>query len=243
LHVCSREYARAPDNYLRLTSALLELPETIFVTLNYDTLLDSRLALHSPLDELPDYIGPRNPQWSLVKLHGSVNWGRAIRGPAEFSFTHPTPELHVDDEILVTGAPSARLETLRGREGDGESFYPALSVPVGEDDEIVCPPAHVEHLRERLGTADAIHLLIIGYSANDREVLNLLKESGSEIGSLLIVNRSEEACGYVERRLAEHLGVRFGFNRPYFSTGFGAFTTEAQGLPQYVRFIRDALGA
>jgi len=240
LQRCSREFARAPDNYLRLMSSLLELPETIFVTLNYDTLLDFRLSRHSPLLTLDDYITRKEPEWSLIKLHGSINWGRAIRGPADFSFLEPPPELVLDEEILVTGGAAAPIDELRGI-GKTEIYYPALSVPVGEEDELVCPPLHVEFLQERLAGADALHLLIIGYSANDLEVLKLLKDSETEIESVLIVNRSEEDCGYVEQQLGRHLGLHFGsIRRPYFSRGFGNFTVE--GLPGYVAGVREKLG-
>lgn len=137
LHGCSQHFTPAPDNYLRLMSALLELPETVFVTLNYDTLLDSRLSGHSPLQTLDDYIARKEPEWSLIKLHGSVNWGRAIRGPSSFSFVEPPPELHLDEEIVVTGGAAEPINVLRGI--GTESYYPALSVPVGEEDELVCP--------------------------------------------------------------------------------------------------------
>ncbi len=240
LHGCSQQFTPAPDNYLRLMSALLELPESVFVTLNYDPLLDSRLSRHSPLQTLDDYIARKEPEWSLIKLHGSVNWGRAIRGPSSFSFVEPPPELHLDEEILVTGGAAAPIDELRGI-GKTEICYPALSVPVGEEDELVCPPLHVEFLQERLAGADALHLLIIGYSANDLEVLKLLKDSETEIESVLIVNRSEEDCGYVEQQLGRHLGLHFGsIRRPYFSRGFGNFTVE--GLPGYVAGVREKLG-
>lgn len=241
LHACTRNFARAPDNYLRLMSALLELPETLFVTLNYDLMLDWRLAYHSPIHSLDDYIAQREPQWSLIKLHGSVNWGQAIRGPQGFSFETPPADLDLDDQIVITGGANTRVDELRGN-GGPNSYYPALSVPVGQDDELVCPPLHVEFLQDRLATADALHLLIIGYSANDLEVLKLLKDSETDIESVLIVNRSEDDCGHVEGQLGRHLGVRFGrISRPYFPHGFGRFTLER--LHRYVDQIRRQLGA
>ena len=115
-------------------------------------------------------------------------------------------------------------------------------MPVGEEDELVCPPLHVEFLQTQLATADRLHLLIIGYSANDLEVLKLLKESKTEIESVLIVNRSEEDCGYVEQQLGRHLELRFGpISRPYFSRGFAAFTADDDGLPRYVTGLRESL--
>ncbi len=41
-------YTRHPDNYSRLVSAALDLDEAVFITLNYDILLDRRLFAHGP---------------------------------------------------------------------------------------------------------------------------------------------------------------------------------------------------
>jgi len=232
---CSRSFARSPDNYTRLISEVLELPETVFVTLNYDTLLDERLSIYSPLQTLDHYIAHREPQWSLVKLHGSVNWGRALRGPASFSFHEPPPEVQVDSEIVLTASPKAGLAELRAQ--GTQTYFPALSVPVGQEDELVCPPAHVDFLSESLRTAQGLHLLVIGYSAYDQEVLRLIRDSGTTVASLMVVNRGEDACRDVLDRLRHALG----FNLPdvphnYDSRGFTDFTLE--GLRPYVDGLR-----
>jgi hypothetical protein len=66
-------FTRTPDNYNALVNAALELDEALFLTLNYDTLLDTRFAEYSPLTNLDWYI-EADGRWSLIKLHGSVNW-------------------------------------------------------------------------------------------------------------------------------------------------------------------------
>ena len=119
-----------------MISEVLRLPETVFVTLNYDTILDERLHLHSPIDDLDGYIARRTPQWSLIKLHGSVNWGRQILTPG-FRLHEPGPTLEVQDQIVWKGPPSHDLAALRSGEV-ADAFYPALSVPVGQEDELVC---------------------------------------------------------------------------------------------------------
>jgi len=63
-------YTEEPDNYNALINAALDFESVLFLTLNYDTLLDDRLFLYWSLDELSDYVGS-DPTWALVKLHGS----------------------------------------------------------------------------------------------------------------------------------------------------------------------------
>ena len=64
-----RGFTPNPDNYLRLISAALELPEAVFITHNCDTLLDRRLFAYAPLAEMESYIDARR-NWSLIKPHG-----------------------------------------------------------------------------------------------------------------------------------------------------------------------------
>ena len=84
-------------------------------------------------------------------------------------------------------------------------YFPALSVPLGEEDEMMCPPSHVDYLRERLRAQDGLNLLIIGYSGIDKEVRRLLQESGNSVRSLLIVNGSREAAEVAVRRINESI--------------------------------------
>lgn len=65
-------YTAEPDNYNVLVNAALEMDEALFLTLNYDTLLDGRFAEYGRLDDLDWYVD--SDRWSLIKLHGSVNW-------------------------------------------------------------------------------------------------------------------------------------------------------------------------
>ena len=52
--------------------------------------------------------------------------------------------------------------------------WQALAVPLGPEDELVCPSAHVSRAEQMLEQMDGLNLLVIGYSGLDREVLGLL---------------------------------------------------------------------
>jgi hypothetical protein len=68
-------YTRNPTSYSHLANELIgEFQRVVFVTLNYDRLLEKVLsgpALGGPIRAIEDYDRPR---WLLAKLHGSVEW-------------------------------------------------------------------------------------------------------------------------------------------------------------------------
>jgi hypothetical protein len=197
-------YTREPDNYNALINEALEFDDVLFLTLNYDTLLDDRLFIYWPLDSLRSYVAS-DPIWALVKLHGSVNWSRQVAvdqqgyefvvtienvnrlidTPAELQYVSGI-ELHAEEDLAIRRFQLADV-----------AYYPALSVPLGEEDEIVCPDDHVMEARQRLGASDGIHLLVIGYSGLDQEVLTLLRQSGAKLRSLLVANGPDEQAGFM----------------------------------------------
>jgi hypothetical protein len=209
-----------PDNYDLLVSGVLQLPDVIFITLNYDTLLDDRLAVLDPIASLDDYVDPSR-RWSLVKLHGSVNWGRRVqRSGLDTDFHNLDPDLALAETIelrdfddLEWGGTTGALDSVRfdarpvvaapyfpSGEPPG-AYYPAVSVPIGTGDELVCPDAHVEFLRERLDTSEPKHLLVIGYSANDREVIRLFQEAKPVIQTLMVVSTDSGQAGEIADNL------------------------------------------
>jgi hypothetical protein len=229
-------YTIQPDNYNRLITLALELDEAVFVTLNYDTLLDRRLFAYAPLTSLDSYINPAT-NWSLIKLHGSVDWGHVVLSDWEAASTDPFlaatfgalgDELSLDEGIaLRLGADvrSLRLEGTSSAAG-GRLYYPALSAPLGPGDELVCPPEHTEHLRERLEAHDGLNLFVIGYSGLDQAVLNLLRESGNYLKSLTIVSNSEESA--IETKGALTTAIGLGGSRLTAELKFGGFDEYAQ---------------
>lgn len=83
----------------------------------------------------------------------------------------------------------------------------SLEAPLGEDDEIVCPPQHVAHLLERLGHWDQLDVLVIGYRGLDKGVLDLLAEGGRTIRSLSLVNVDQGAGDEAAAKFLERVKV------------------------------------
>src|SRR5687768_6409066 len=105
LSISERHHSDA-HRYDRLIERLLRLPYVFFVTLNYDLLLDRRLNSHHALGTFKDYI-TEDKNWSLLKLHGSVNWFHPT--PAPFVPGTPRPDLEWDSERFECVGVNATL--------------------------------------------------------------------------------------------------------------------------------------
>ncbi len=174
-----------------LVDELLKLRTTVvFISLNYDTLLDNRLAAFSPLNSMHDYI--ETPLgWSLIKPHGSVAW--FFEQPAAFDPRTPPGDRPIVRQAIDCKPTTAfDLADLRASDsGDPHGpcvRYPALALPDGPKDELVLPPEHLDHLRGILGTSQEIYLLVLGYSALDTEILKLISDSDCKVRRMTVVN-------------------------------------------------------
>ena len=228
------QYTRDPDNVGLLVSDALRFPEVIFVTLNYDTILDQRLAAFDRIDGMADYIA-HDRIWKLIKPHGSVNWGYRIADESwDRSMVTEASSIPTIASEITYARPSTPLDTLRFNDGD---FYPALSVPLGSPDDIVCPPDHIEFLRARLAQSDGrFHLLVIGYSGLDDEVLAILKEVGAvAVTGRIVVNGENEGFA-VRQRLSPAFDV--GPVIPLHDR-FGEFV-QGGGFADFIDEVRDS---
>jgi hypothetical protein len=245
LHTCGGGFAWSPDAYDRMLTGLSEVPHVTFVTLNYDTILDDRLANARPRKRMGWYVDPSS-QWWLVKLHGSVDWGYRLPLDDSLDLANPLPELEyqLGPEIELR-VPDGGLDAIRGippalglsMVATQPRFYPAISVPVGAADELVCPQEHVGLLKSRLHEAQPVHLLVIGYSGLDQEVVQILRDADTRIASLTVVDKGDAADAamqliagalQVEPRDLQFHGVH--------RDGFYAFTNDA--LSGYVSTLR-----
>jgi hypothetical protein len=228
LHDVSRHFTTHPVNYDRLVNATLRsASEVVFVTLNYDTILDGRLSLHSPIAAMDDYVRPGG-HWSLIKLHGSTNWTRRVLNDldetADSLLVRPVASLGEALSLSEEIEFSDQENIAQVRNPDAGVFrYPALSVPLGPEDELNCPDDHVSFLRERLQAADGLHVLTIGYSGLDSALLRLLRDSGNSLRSLLAVNLNRESASEASARIARAFSRRMSPDGTGFESSFEAF--------------------
>jgi hypothetical protein len=246
-------YASHPDSYDRLLNAALRVEQTTFVTLNYDDLFDRRFFMHvdGGLQTIDSYLAADQPR-ALIKLHGSINWARKVLNPPERTASDD-PLLAatlagLGDSIelsdLIIFRPQERLDYarqepvhLRQMGQPSELFYPALSVPLGQvDDEVVCPPAHTDYLRETTGDPDLLDVLVIGYSGLDQGVLELLSWGGRPIKSLTVVSDNQENAMRAGANIRAKVSVAPGGNEAAFVEGFAEFARDGS-LDRYIQQI------
>lgn len=222
LHAVSEAHYRQAFRYDRLIERLLRLPEVCFMTLNYDVMLDLRLADHHPLNDFDDYIS-RDKNWSLIKLHGSVNW--VYEFPTSGRPSPPTEEPFLGEQYMRCVPPGSSLERIN-QSLTGQT-YPALALPEGEQDRLVLPPRHEQWIRGRLEAAPNIDLLVIGYSGIDLEVLTLIKSAKTPVRLMTIVNQSHSSAIEVRDRF-EAAGIKAVWTETHHGD-FGAWS-DAGGL-------------
>ncbi len=206
LYTVSEKFTEFPQNYEVLATKLLRLKEIVFVSLNYDVLLDNSLLTFDSAKTGLDWYVRQGRKWSLIKLHGSVDWGVLIPGADGMqTFTAPKADLAAASGILLRPGRLFEKRGFMSEKGSHgmELFFPALAAPIGEADELVCPPDHVTLLRARLAETQPMHVLVIGYSGIDKEVMSLIRESGRGVKTLTIVDRGEDAAFAVAERMAQ----------------------------------------
>ena len=195
----SEDYTNQPENYSALVGRTVGRGiTTAFVTVNYDTILDQVLCRYRPgprdnrLRTVGSYVA--SPDWLLVKLHGSVDWG----------YRYGTPTEGIADTLLTQGLRTfdrAEIEVADDpyglRIGPAE-LYPALALPVTGKPGFVCHPSHEAALVELL--QDCSNFLFIGFSAKDSDLLDFLTEHVRTVQRLRIVTAPDDMEG-VQKRL------------------------------------------
>jgi|CXWL01.1.fsa_nt_gi hypothetical protein len=175
-----------------------------FVTFNYDTLLEWAFAEAGfPIQSLEDYVSRR---FALVKLHGSVNWGRVVSTPLPGKIldnpslmatelitrygTHNITKIYV----MADGTPPISQED-RG-------ISPALAIPVEEKVAFECPEDHLDKLKSFL--PEVTKILTIGWRAAEKPFLDLLRQGvRSKRIQTLIVNGNADECIAADRNLTQ----------------------------------------
>jgi hypothetical protein len=156
-----------------------------FVTFNYDTMLEEAMnqVLGFQVVDLNTYVAQSN--YVLVKLHGSINWGRELdvtlvgQSYTPQYLIREAASLKVSDRYRLVGPSVASI-------GQNKVVFPALSIPVENKDVFECPRTHLDKLEQFLPRVDRI--MTIGWRATEAEFLNLLHKWIPQKQHLLIVS-------------------------------------------------------
>lgn len=164
------------------------------VTFNYERMLEEALpTVGVTIRDLPDYI--TNQNYKIIKLHGSVHWGREVDTPME-----NLPNRNVDDVARELIDRAAELEiSQRYRmvtsypigKWEEKALFPALAIPVETKRNYECPPEHLEALQHCI--PKVTKLLVIGWRGTENNFLGMLAESlRKDVRGIIVVGGGEE---------------------------------------------------
>ena len=187
----SELYTPLPVNYSYLVTKVLtsHFERVAFVTLNYDLLIEKAIEafVGAPIRDLKSYVGT-SEKWLLVKLHGSVNWVTSVRDGIGGHAKSHEGVLAAIRELPAIEGPLQFIHHHSQRRGGPNSkdiLYPAIAVPVEGKYEFVCPDEHIVELQRFLASCE--DFLVIGTSAKDRDLLELLRDGVKRGSNLAIV--------------------------------------------------------
>ncbi|MGO9865731.1 MAG: hypothetical protein ACLPLR_19165 [Terriglobales bacterium] len=240
-------------NYLTLLDEIerwrLEKKEYVcFVTFNYDLMLEEAMGrvLRLEIRDMDSYHKWEN--YSLFKLHGSVNWGRVVEGLSSEGGSPVRFYQHLIDTVNPTNPSVTQRymrcdKDMRPEPDTGVVLFPALSIPVEKKDEFSCPRAHVKALKEML--PEVTKMITIGWRATEEEFLKMLQASRSVVIAgirqpleLLVVTGSREGTEQTVKNLAPY-GVNQGVyqnpDRARVTTGFTGLINNLETLGAFLR--------
>jgi hypothetical protein len=159
----------------------------LWTTFNYDTLLEAALRRDPGLrfGGMDDYLGDEH---SVIKVHGSWDWGQGIDVPSLWRTTG------ADRESVMRGAAQAkafdrfdRAESFDAVEVDGVLMAPAIAIPVEtkSQSEFACPSAHLVRMRKWMSRCN--HVLAIGWRGEEEHFLAELRAHANSQASVSVV--------------------------------------------------------
>jgi hypothetical protein len=165
--------------------------EILYVTFNYDTLLEQALEreLGKSFEAVERYL---DADRAVVKVHGSCNWKRELDQPSV-----PSGMGMEDYDQLIKLAPAMQpseryhviartAQVLLG----SVLLAPAVSIPIvnkAGPEEFSCPPDHLARMRD--GMARVTDMLVIGWKGNEAHFLKELRDRVPHGARIAIVGR------------------------------------------------------
>lgn len=246
-------YGVESGSYAQLVHGLLDSNrhDVAFVSLNYDNILETELDRFDPdtysFTKLSDYIQSQRGA-KVFKLHGSVNWFRAI---SEVSSEYPDD----DWRTAVRGhdpltQQNGSVKVLNGVvnttdqqhwNGTRAWVYPVLTAPVASKstDQMALPPRMSSVLEAFLN--DCWHFLIIGCSGVDQDLLEVLANSVGNAATVQFVAESDDSLRLMQKNFTDKVpGFLGAYSQPIpdkFTGGFRNYVSSEH----FERFI-DLIG-
>jgi hypothetical protein len=216
-----KEQVKGPTNYKDLLDQIdmwrRELKEKVcLVTFNYDTMLEDALPeVGIRIQTINDYVA--NPDYKIIKLHGSVNWAHRVNIDLPPKLLRPP--LTMAKELIERAALLKENKLIlrdyhiinRPLAGQGSeleyALFPALAIPVENKQASTyeCPESHLQTLGVCVPQVSKI--LIIGWRAAEADFLRLLKDKlGKQVHVMAVNGGKTEAERAVSKLL--HVGIQ-----------------------------------
>lgn len=208
----------------------------LYVTFNYDTLLEQSMAdeMKTAFDTTASYVA-NGRRTNVFKPHGSWNWAHRV-SPVS------VPVGQSQDQWLMENAlnlkVSEEIEIRRDwRTGvRGTAWVPALALPVQNKSHFVWPADQQERLVAQLPEVNRI--LVIGWRAMERHFLALLHQYlQPEMTRVLIANKTlvegQEAWDRLRIRVGSRLMTIRGGADPVTDLEFSSLFAS----PEYEAFL------
>jgi hypothetical protein len=218
-----------------------------FVTFNYDTMLEEAMSqfLRLNVRDMSSYITWND--YSLFKLHGSVNWAREVDGFKHPGNNVPFPYQNLIDAVTPSSSHLTNTYQICNREMwptlGHAVLFPAISIPVENKDEFVCPAAHVEALQEAL--REVTKVITIGWRATETDFLENLKlhrphfREGAPLSlRKLIISGDDAGAQETQQNLARFDMTPDPFENPAqerFASGFSGLIKDLGKLNTFLR--------
>lgn len=217
------------NNYRSLIQEIRDgLRQACIVTFNYDLLLEEALS-DQITDNLDSYItGPIK----VIKTHGSCDWvygfdqyAETIEGsiddPYEYLLKDPGyPQRHGDNFGERRKLYRQREYRIVDNTGKHHNYYPAIAIPLPGKNKFICPPKHINELERALSEIDKI--LIIGWRANDQQMVDLIKQKVKQPVGLTVISGSKEGIEHVCGKFSDAGNISRAAERVGFSDFMGS---------------------
>lgn len=202
------------------------------LTFNYDTMIERSMeqVLGFKFDHFGRYI--MDEKYSLIKLHGSVDWGHPLVIPA----SPRIPQQVLDEmEVLEVSEQFGKVSAIPMKLSDGTVGFPALAIPVENKSEFACPPEHIEALAKVIPQVSKI--ITIGWRATEQHFLKMLRSPliGLKGGvDLMVVSGNIEGVRGTNNNLGLVNVSPAGHKYPTVDTGFSGLIQNIEQLEKFL---------
>lgn len=214
------------NNYQALVTKIKDYNDgkAFVITFNYDSLFEKSIT-DQKYEDINHYLS-NNIQ--IIKPHGSHDWAYiSNRDNLEYEFMGCKDDYdyykHYPNFLIQLRQQNTspyHIDQIKNKAGLAK--FPAIAVPLTDKEEFVCPPIHTQQIKVMLSNAEKI--LIIGWKAGDKILVELMKHNIAKQIPVTIVTESKKSSEEVMDNL-KHID-KLTFN--LVNEGFSGFIANGE---------------